>query len=397
MYMKDVGKQLNRRALLKVAGASVAATMGFPAIVRSSAPVRIGLLSPLSGPLAFVGQTAQNCMTLAIREINASGGILGQEVEMIAEDSQMSTSASIDKSRKMISRDGVAMITGMVLPGELQAALQVASAANRMVFFPNFSDGRCHPNRLSIGLQPNQTIEPLTRWVVENVGKKVFVISSDLTNFRTVSVPKIKAGFEAAGGAMLGAQFFPFGTRDFGPVLQQARDANPDVIWHYIGDDPATFIKQYRSFGLKQQLVSEIFNEPLNVHTAGASTGTVGVSSYFMSLTNPANAKFLGDYTTAFTDFTDQRVAGKVVMHPAGESTYVAAKIFAEATQIAGSFEMDKLKSGLETVSLDLPRGPVKVAVAAGHLLCQSYIGRVSADSSVEILVQSPPLAPVCL
>jgi ABC-type branched-subunit amino acid transport system substrate-binding protein len=396
--MKEVDKGLDRRTLLKMATAGVAVgAIGCPAIIRASAPVRIGLLSPLSGPLAFVGQTAQNCMTLAIREVNAAGGILGEQVEMIAEDSQMSTSASVTKSRKMISSDGVALITGMVLPGELQAALQVASAAQRMVFYPNFSDGRCNPNLLSMGLQPNQTIEPLTEWILKNVGKKVFVISSDLTNLRNVSVPKIKASFEAAGGAMLAAQFFPFGTRDFGPVLQQARDANPDVIWHYIGDDPATFVKQYRSFGIKQQLVSEIVNEPLNVSTAGASVGIVGVSSYFMSLQNPTNRKFLEDYTAAFKDFTDRRVGDKVAMHPVGESTYVAVKIFAEAARIAGSLDLEKLKPALDKVALDLPRGPVRVAPAAGHLLCQSNIGRVSADSSVEILVQSKPVTPVCL
>jgi branched-chain amino acid transport system substrate-binding protein len=395
MVMNTASHAPRRRSILKAA--ALGATLAAPAIARAQVgPIKLGFLSPLSGPLAFVGQTSQNCMALAVREVNAAGGILGRPVEVVAEDSQMSTTISVDKTRKMVSSEGVVLITGMVLPGELQGALQVATAAKRMVFYPNFSDGRCHANLLSMGLQPSQTIDPLTNWLLKNVGKKVFIISSDLTNLRNVSVPRISTGFERGGGSVAAIQFFPFGTRDFGPVLQQVRDANPDVVWHYIGDDPSTFVKQYKSFGLRQQLASEIANEPLNVVTAGASTGMVGVSTYFMSLDNAANRKFLDDYTAAYKGFTDRRVDGKVTMHPVGEATYNAVKIFAEAAKLAGSVELDKLKAALHRVSLDLPRGNVKVAMGSGHVVCQSHVGRVQADNSFEILESSNPTPGSC-
>lgn len=396
--MKSLHHPIRRRSVLQSLGAVAAASaVGLPLVAKAATPVKIGLLTPLSGPLAFPGQTTQNCLKLAVRELNAAGGILGRPVELVAEDSQMSTAVSVDKARKLVSSDEVSLITGMILPAEREAALQAAGPAKRLVLFPNFDEGRCHASLLSTALQPPQTIDPLVEWLSANVGKRVYIVSSDLASLKTISIPRIKAGFERAGGSVLATQFFPFGTRDFGPVLQQIKSAEPDIVWHYIGDDPAAFIRQYRSFGLKPQLVSEIANEPLNVATAGAATGSIGVSSYFMSLANDANRKFLDDYTAEYKNFTDRRVRDKVTIHPVGEASYVGLKLFAEAARLADSLEFDKVKAAFKAVTLNLPRGQVKVDAAGGHTVSPTYIGRVAPDNSFELLATRGPITPACL
>ena len=390
LYMK-------RRSVLKLMGATVAAgPMALARPARAAGPVNIGLLTPLSGALAFVGETNQNCLQLAVDEINAQGGLLGREIRIVAEDTQMSTQVALDKARKLIASDDVAMIIGTVLPSEREAALQAAVAGKRLVIHPNFDEGRCHPNLLTTGLAENQYVEPLIDWAAKNIGKRVYVLASDLGTVRKTFLPRVKASLERVGGSLAGVQLFPFGTRDFGPAFQQVKAAAPDIVWHSIGDDPITFVKQYKSFEMKPQLVTQLAHESIAVSTAGASVGDIGVAAYFMSLANAANERFLADYTRKFSAFTPRRIGDRLVMLPHGENTYAGAKIFAEAARIAGSLQVDKLQAALPQVALELPRGPVRVARDASHLLCRTLIGRVRMDNGFDVLAQLGPIAPTC-
>ncbi|MGH8429432.1 MAG: ABC transporter substrate-binding protein, partial [Solimonas sp.] len=273
-------RKVTRRTALKGLGGSAAgfvSALGFPAILRAADTVKVGFLGPLSGALAFVGQTSQNCLNLAVSEINEAGGIGGRKLEVIAEDSQMSTKVTLDKARKLYQSDGVIALTGLVLPSEREAALSVAVQAKRFVFFPNFDEGRCHPNLICTGLASNQSTIPMVQWLTKNVGKTAYVIASDLATNRDVFVTAFKAELEKQGGRLVGVQFFPFGTRDFGPALQQVGAAGPDLVWHAIGDDPITFVKQYHSFGMKPQLVTPLVHESIAAATEDASIGNIGV------------------------------------------------------------------------------------------------------------------------
>jgi branched-chain amino acid transport system substrate-binding protein len=236
----------------------------------------------------------------------------------------------------------------------------------------------------------------MVSWLTKNVGKSVYVLLSDSGTARNIFVPNLKASLERAGGTLAGVRYFPFGTRDFGPALQQVKEAGADIVWHSIGDDPITFVKQYHSFGMKPQLVTEITHESIAKVTEGASVGNLGVSSYFMSVDNAANRQFVEKYSTQYANFTGVRVNGNVPILPHGESTYVGARLIAEAARIAGSLELDKLKEGLGKVALDLPRGPVRVDPAASHLICHSIIGRAREDATFELLAAAGPIAPSC-
>ena len=61
---------------------------------------------------------------------------------------------------------------------------------------------------------------------------------------------------------MVGADFYPFGTQDFGPAFAKVKEAKPDIVWLMVaGADAITAVKQYRSFGMKQPLVFHGWDE----------------------------------------------------------------------------------------------------------------------------------------
>ncbi|WP_133664005.1 ABC transporter substrate-binding protein [Paraburkholderia sp. BL10I2N1] len=397
MSRRAFARTLTQTLALAAAGAAGSfGPFGLSGLARAATPLKIGLLAPLSGPLTRVGETNRNCAALAIDEINAAGGVLGRPLQLLVEDTQMSTAVALDKARQLFMRDDVAMLTGMVLPAEREAALQAAVAARRLVVYPNFDEGRCHAQLLTTGLAMNQRIEPAIQWLVREVGKKVCVVVSDMGSNRRTLVPQLQVSIERHGGTLVDVSYFPFGTRDFGAVLQRIAALRPQIVWHSIGDDPVTFVKQYRSFSMEPQLVSDIAHESLSIATEGASTGTLGVSSYFMSLDNAANRAFLARYTARYADAHAPRLGASVVVLPHGENTYAGIQLFAQAVHLAGSIEPGRVKAALPRLSLALPRGPVSVTGDGGHVLCATRIGRARTDNSFEILASTGPIAPTC-
>lgn len=391
--------KITRRSALKglgAAGAGVATGIGFPAIVSAADVIKIGFLGPLSGALAFVGQTNQNCLTMAVAEINEAGGIGGRKLEVVAEDSQMSTKVTLDKARKLFQSDGVVAITGPVLPSEREASLSVAAQAKKYVLYPNFDEGRCHPNLIVTGLSTNQGTIPMVQWLTKNVGKSAYLIMSDLATNREISAASFKTELEKQGGKLLGVQYFPFGTRDFGPALQQVAAAKPDMVWHAIGDDPITFVKQYHSFGMKPQLVTPLVHESIAAATEDASIGNIGVESSYMSVDTAANRSFVDGYNKRYAAFTPRRVRGKVVILPHGEKTYVAAKLLAEAIKLGGGTDYESLRKGFGQAVLEAPRGTVRVDLGASHLTCDTLVGKVMPDRGIDVIARLGPIAPVC-
>ncbi|HKU97919.1 MAG TPA: ABC transporter substrate-binding protein [Vineibacter sp.] len=385
-----------RRQVMRWVAGLAAGTAGFPAILKAADTIKIGFLGPLSGALAFVGQTNQNCLALAVSEINAAGGIAGRSVEVVAEDSQMSTKVTLDKARKLFQSDGVVAITGPVLPSEREAVLSVAAATKRYLLYPNFDEGRCHPNLIVTGLSMNQSTVPLIPWLTKNVGKTAFIIASDLGTTRDVGVPTFKTEMEKHGGKLLGVQYFPFGTRDFGPVLQQVASIGPDIVYHLIGDDPITFVKQYKSFDMKPQLVTPLVHESITSVTDDAAIGHIGIETYYMSVDTPANRVFVDGYSQRFTAFTPRRVRGNVVVQPHGERTYVAAKLLAEAIRQGGGTDMEALRRGFAKTAIEAPRGSVRVDLAASHLVTDTLVGKVAADRGIDVIARLGPIAPTC-
>ncbi|MDF3080740.1 ABC transporter substrate-binding protein [Burkholderia sola] len=387
-------RDFSRSALWGALGAFSAAVC--PNLVRAAAPIKIGLLAPLSGPLTRVGETNRHCAMLAIEEINATGGLLGRPLELTVEDTQMSTAVTLEKARQLLMRDAVAMLTGMVLPSEREAALQAAKTAARLVVYPNFDEGRCDPLLLTTGLSVAQRVEPLITWLMRGGGKSVSAVVSDVGSNRKVLVPALEAAVSRHGGRLLNVYWLPFGTRDYGAVLQRIAAQQPQLVWHSIGDDPVTFVKQYRSFAMRPQLVTDIAHESLSIATAGASTGAIGVSSYFMSIDSAENHRFLARYTARVANTRAPRLGPYAVMLPHGECTYAGIRLFAQAAQDAGSVEVMRVKAALSGISLNLPRGKTGVSRAGDHVTCMTRIAQAQADNSFALLDSVGTILPTC-
>lgn len=353
-------KLITRRTTLKALGSGALAastlSLGMPAILRAQdAPIKLGFLSGLTGLETILGETQLNCFKLAVSEINNGGGIAGRQVEFIVEDDQTTTRGAIDKARKLVSGDQVDAIFGLIASLTHVAARSVTTPAKKLLFYTTYYEGSvCDRYFFSTGQIPNQQIAPSVEWLTANEGKTTYIIGSDYVWPRE-SAKAIHVAMEAAGGKVLGEDFLPFGTQDFGPVFDRVRAANPDFVWVMVaGNDLITCLKQYQSFGFKQQLFSNGLDELFSFFHPELTAGTLSNQAYFMGLENEKNAAFKKAYGDMFG--ADEPI------NAIGEAAYNAVHLYKLAVEMAGSTETEAVIGALGQVEFDAPQGTVNFA-----------------------------------
>jgi urea transport system substrate-binding protein len=355
-----ISRSTTRRATLKGIGAGVLAasafSLGMPAIVRAQqGPIKLGFLSGMTGLETILGETQLNCFKLALSEINSGGGIAGRQVEFIVEDDQTTTRGAIDKARKLINDDQVDAIIGLIASLTHVAARSVTTPAKKLLMYTTYYEGEvCERYFFSTGQVPNQQIAPSVTWLTANEGKSTYIIGSDYVWPRK-SAEAIKAFMETKGGKVLGEDFLPFGTQDFGPVFDRVKAANPDFVWVMVaGNDLITCLKQYKSFGFKQQLFSNGLDELFSFFHPELTAGALSNQAYFMGLESEKNTVFKKAYGDMFG-------ADKPI-NAIGEAAYDAVHLYKAAVEKAGSTETEAVIDALGQVEFDAPQGKVNFA-----------------------------------
>src|ERR1700758_2190790 len=123
----------NRRTLLKASAAFAGASaLGLPAIsYGESDKIKIGHLTPLTGFLGALGAYAQLGIRMAAEEINASGGVMGRQLDILSEDSVNPATAST-KAQRMLDQDGVTVLMGEINSASALTIMQVAERNKRL-------------------------------------------------------------------------------------------------------------------------------------------------------------------------------------------------------------------------------------------------------------------------
>ena len=129
--------RLNRRAVLLGMGATLAA----PAILRAQAgTIKLGTLTPLTGVGGAYGPSMRDAMVGVAKAVNAAGGVLGMEIELVSEDTQTSPEAAVRAARKLIDVDGVAAIMGTWASSVTTAVAPLCWESKTMLFTVSGAD-----------------------------------------------------------------------------------------------------------------------------------------------------------------------------------------------------------------------------------------------------------------
>ena len=258
---------VRRRSLLQAGLVVGAAQIASPFVLRARAAdaIKIGLDNPLTGTYAGPGKNELIGCQLAVEQINAKGGILGRNVELVVEDSTSGDAGTaVQKARKLIDGDKVDFLLGNVNSALALAMAQVSSEKKILHVVPGghtdaITGASCHWNVFRVCNTTQMEAASVAGTLVKAYGKKWYFITPDYAFGHTLEAGMVKAGAKL-GATRVGGDLTPLGTVDFSSYLIKAQSADPDVIIFLTqGDDMVNALKQAVQFGLESK-----------VHLAGA-------------------------------------------------------------------------------------------------------------------------------
>ena len=253
--------KLSRRTVLKTAATAGALQIVSPFIIqaRGETPLRIGMVDPLTGVYAAPAGNEVMGAKLAIEQMNAKGGILGRQVELLVEDSANDVGTGVQKARKLIERDQVNFIIGDVNSG---IAAAIAQVTNEKKILHIVSGGHtdtitgsdCKWNVYRVCNTTRMEANSISDLLVSKYGKKWHFITPDYAFGHTLQ-KACADNLQKLGGTMTGNELTPLGTTDYSAYLIKARAAKPDVLILLVqGSDMINCLKQIVQFGIDKQI-----------------------------------------------------------------------------------------------------------------------------------------------
>ncbi len=354
--------------------------------------IKVGILHSLSGTMAISEVSVKDSEMMAINEINAAGGVLGKQIEPIVEDGASDWPTFAEKARKLIQQDEVATVFGGWTSASRKAMLPVFEELNGLLWYPVQYEGlEASPNIFYTGATTNQQIVPAVTWLLENRGKKFFLLGSDYVFPRTAN-KIIKAQLEAEGGETVAEEYTPLGHTDYSTVISKIKEADPDVVFNTLnGDSNVAFFKQLKDAGITAADLTTLSVSVAEEEIRGIGTdvleGHLAAWNYYQTTETAENTKFVEAYKAAYG-------ADRVTADPI-EAGYIAVYLWAAAVEKAGSTDVEKVKEAAKGLVFDAPGGKVTIDGDNQHIYKTVRIGEVTADGMFKELFSTPePVKP---
>jgi urea transport system substrate-binding protein len=385
---------MDRRSFIKASSAALAgtATPMFPLTALAADEMLIGSIHDLSGGLDIYGKPMADCMTLAIEEQNAAGGLLGKQLRLATYDPQSNMQLYAQFAQQAALKDKAAVVMGGITSASREVIRPVLDR-NKTLYFYNtqYEGGVCDRNTFCTGVTPAQTVAKLVPYAMKKWGKKVYVVAADY-NYGQITSQWVKKFVQENGGSIASIDFFPLDVTNFGPTISKIEAAKPDMIVSaLVGGAHISFYRQWAAAGLTKKipLASTTFaggNEHIMLSAAEAD-GFLISYNYFQNLDTPQNKAFKERFYKRFgKDYPN--------ITELGMATYQGFKLWAEGVKKAGSLDRMKLIAALESgITIDAPSGKVTLDADTHHCVLNVSIAEVKNQqlNIVETFQQQKP------
>ena len=369
---------IGRRGLLGAGATLASLQLASPFVIRArgEAPVKIGMVDPLTGSLSALAQSEVEGAKYAVGAINKKGGILGRQVELLVEDSANDVGTGVQKTRKLIDRDKVDVILGDVNSGIANAMAQVTSEKKMFHIVPGghtdtLTGTECKWNLFRICNTTSMDAAAITGELVKKFGKRWFFITPDYAYGHSLQDAFVK-NLKALGGEYQG-DMLPISNTEFSATLIKAKAYKPNVLLNNMGGlAQIDCMKQFVQFGMNKDMAlgGALFElESIKSVPKDAQTGWWTMEWWWEQPTVPEVAPFVADF---------RKSVGKTptARHWFG---FVAVHSVRLAAEKAKSLEGPKLSLALEDLQLPpdvaLQPGPVRYRKGDHQLMSNVFVG----------------------
>ncbi|MCH5290145.1 MAG: ABC transporter substrate-binding protein [Treponema sp.] len=333
--------------------------------------IKIGGVAPLSGQYTEYGLECKKGIDLAFEEINAAGGINGQQFEFICEDDEGVPAKAVNAYKKLTTQNGVRLMIGSLTSGVTIAITQLAQANKVVQIAPaatavavtdagNYIFRTCYtdPFQGKVG----------GKFAAENLGAKTAAILYDIGNDYSVGLMEnFVEEYESLGGKVIARESYNGGDKDFNAQLTKIKAANPDVV--YLPDYYATvalIAKQLRAQGIDVPIVGADGWDGL-VGLLGSEGGDEVLNGYYSNhYASDSTESSVQNFVKAFWEKYNEAPNSFAALG------YDSAYMLRDAIVRAGSTDPEKVRDALEKtdgsyvtghLTFDEHHNPVKSAV----------------------------------
>src|SRR2546429_7319316 len=281
-------QRLTRRTFLVSAALTA---LPVPAIAKSK-PVRIGLLTVKTGPLAAGGIQMEQGTIRFQKDRNYT--LAGRKVELVVADTGGNPAGTKTKTQELVERENVDMIFGPLAAFELLAITDYAAQAKMPILSlaaaADMTQRRPNPYFVRASATSSQNMHPLADYAAKELKfKRVITIADDFA-FGHEQIAGFQRVFEDAGGRIVKKLWPPLVTPDYAPYLAQISGVDA-VVQGVAGSNPLKFMKQYKDQGLKlpvlgggtacdEALMKSFGDEAVGVSSWSAFTGGLGIATH---------------------------------------------------------------------------------------------------------------------
>lgn len=382
---------LNRRHFLAGTAALTGTALARPAFAASDA-IKLGSILDTSGIFDAYGKPMDMAARLAVKEINAAGGLLGREVELIAYDTQSDMALYTQYGQQLTRQDKVDVVHGGILSASREAIRQTMRKTKTPYFYNVlYEGGVCDRNIFINGVTPAQQVEALVPHAMKNSGPKVYILAADY-NYGQITARWIQKYVADNGGEVIATDFFPLDVSDFGATIAKIQTEAPDLVFApLVGGAHLSFFRQWAASGMKDKIplastTLGLGNEQ-KVLTAEEGDGIMIAFTYSRELETPANVDFKKRWAAEYGDDS--------AIHEPAVTNYQGIMTWAEAVRQAGSVDRDAVTEAMESgISFEGPAGKLTVDPKTHHAVLDVHLMRIE-NQQMTVLETLPQRQPI--
>ena len=365
---------LTRRRFIQAAGLGASA-LGFPAFVRGqSGPIRVGLMTVKTGPLASGGIDMERALVQYLKERNTT--MAGRKVDLFVGDSGGVPAQARTKIQELVERDKIHVMIGPLDTASALAAddyirqaqlltLSVAAAEDMTQRKPNpwFTRGTS---------TSSQSAQPLADYCAKTLKYRRMVTMADDIAYGHEMCAGFQRVFEDAGGKIVQKLFSPLTVPDYGTYIAQLKSNVDGIFLGFAGSNGFRFFRQFNEYGLRGKIAvvggMTAFDEAVLRNMGDEALGIVTSCWYSAEIENAINKRFVANFRVDWGYDPGFYAA----------ATYVEAAVL-EATLQALKGNIEDKQAFMKTVraiKVDTARGPVSFD-RYGNVVGSVYIRKV--------------------
>ncbi len=308
--------------------------------------IRIGAIAPVTGDSAEMGESMWRTLEIAFEDINAAGGVLGKQVELVLEDSKGDPKEAVELAKKLAEAESIVAVIGPMMSSEAIACAPIFDEYGLVELAPVASNNEyATMSEYSFTLAGRQSAE-MPYFVEKVLGGHVGAESIGVVwindDWGVSSIESMQAACDELGIEVASSESYNAGEKDFNAVLTKIRQTNPEVlVLATQAADGSLILNQIKAMGWDIPVVGvgALYSDQVIELAGEMAEGLVAPSAFFLS-EEDAEA---WDYAQRFSEG-----AG---FSPTIHGTYDAAFVLAAAIEHAGSTDREAIRVALTEIS----------------------------------------------